>query len=125
MIRKSFFFVLTVAVAGMMGHQLAWHPEILGGANIGKSMFALLAIVAAFAFLAWAAVKPKGWKPLAAFALGLVAAWLGGPLWGVIGWGAIGLLGLSLAVLAVLFAGTVLDGRPQAGKVRQWLKDHL
>lgn len=109
MLRRSLFFILTVVTLCALGYQAAWHPELFGdGLGLLRSGGALLAFGLGIAFLIWGWFQPAGWKTLAAFGLGILAAWASAPLWGAITWATIGWVIGALIVLAILWMGTTM-----------------
>jgi len=109
MIRRTLFWVLSIAAAGLAGWQLAWSPEFFGGAAQAPLSVAGIAVfVVAIAFVAWSYARPAGWKVLVAFGLGITGALLAQPLWGLISWTSLGWLALGLVILLALWAGTIV-----------------
>ncbi len=121
MLRRTMCFLLTVATSGYVGYLLAWHPEMFGeGFALLRTLGALAAFVAAIAFLTIDIPKlSRRAERLIAVALGFTAAFLAVPLWGAIVWASIGWLLLVVAVLALLWVGTVMlrPGR----RVGRWI----
>jgi hypothetical protein len=114
MIRRSFFFVLTVVLAAWAGYQLAWNREVFESLKSTEAIGFLALAIGAVAFLVWSMLQPSWWKVPVAFVLGLFAAQLGSELFEVNVWWAF----LAVVIAFALWAATTWTVLP--ARVQRW-----
>lgn len=109
MIRRTFFFLVTVAVASTAGYQLAWNRDILE--NVGGIGFfgVVIAFLAVAAIALW---RPNRFTVALAFVLGMVTSGYGGQVIDQITWSGVGWAVLALALLVTFWVLTIFDGVP-------------
>lgn len=111
MARKTIFFFATIVATWTARGFWDYHPKFRDVvAEHPWQSFGLLIIGAAsVALMVWGILRPSSWKVVSAFGLGIATALWGGKLFEGIGWQQVGAFAGCVALLAVLWALTVLD----------------
>lgn len=125
MVRKSVFFAVTVVVTWVARGFWDYNPKFRDviTEHPWQSFGLLIIAVASVALMIWGIVRPSAWKVISAFLLGIATAVWGNELLEGIGWRQIGAFAACVALLAVLWALTVLDADHQlVQRARQRLR---
>lgn len=113
MLRKNFFFVVSIIAAGLAGYYLAWYPEIIEFAGATPASILGLAVLATgAAVLVHSFNNPSKWGTVVSFALGVGGAYFALPILGSVSWLSLFWLAGALGLLTLLWSLTVLDSKP-------------